>query len=350
MVAKQLENLGCPSWTTDINEELDPSSLATTSPLTLRIFAYVSDQGSDQARLRKVMAVDTSRQPLTLYIDMDCAMHNCHLIEKGSNYLIDARLGALNKKFKLFNTLAKVCNLWRDSVRAIFAQWASLHGSEAACRHAGILPPRCLSGRWGSAFGMKAILNQAGQDQVSSVFHSVFDRKSGRPKKQEDDNEEPIIDLCVDAQRAYQVQSSRWAREAVNALDDAVFWIASQLSERCGGPLSGPGGLLRFLEHQFTAEEMVKGGSHLLRLVTKEADALSEKYVALLAGDAVWLQELLTLAALQTASTPILEADLLEFWVALTLYHASSLHRRLVQPTKRCSCGFELMGNTHLVN
>ena len=95
---------------------------------------------------------------------------------------------------------------------------------------------------------------------------------------------------------------------------------------------------------------MVKGGSHLLRLVTKEADALSEKYVALLAGDAVWLQELLTLAALQTASTPILEADLLEFWVALTLYHASSLHRRLVQPTKRCSCGFELMGNTHLVN
>eukprot|EP00969_Alexandrium_andersonii_P332536 14695136-Alexandrium_andersonii.AAC.1 len=135
---------------------------------------------------------------------------------------------------------------------------------------------------------MKSILNQAGQYQVSSVFHAVFDRKSGRPKKQEDNaaDEEPV-DLCVDAQRAYQVQSSRWALEAVNALDDAVFWIASQLSERCGGPLSGPGGLLRFLEHQFTAEEMVKGGSHLLRLVTKEADALSEKYVALLAGDAV---------------------------------------------------------------
>eukprot|EP00969_Alexandrium_andersonii_P005056 218908-Alexandrium_andersonii.AAC.1 len=82
---------------------------------------------------------------------------------------------------------------------------------------------------------------------------------------------------------------------------------------------------------------MVRGsasGSHLMRLVTTEADAFAQKYVDMLTGDSSWLREIATMSALAEAAS-VQEADVLEIFVALALYHAASLHRRIVQPTKR---------------
>ena len=77
LMSKQLASLGCPHWTTK-----HAGQPCLGSGIVLDVFAFTADQGPDEARLRKIITVQTMDTKSTIVFDYDCALHNGHIIDK----------------------------------------------------------------------------------------------------------------------------------------------------------------------------------------------------------------------------------------------------------------------------
>eukprot|EP00959_Pyramimonas_sp_CCMP1952_P382405 8012953-Pyramimonas_sp.AAC.1 len=81
LVLKQLKSLGCPLWKDMV---FDPAC-----DDTLVVLFNVTDGGSDQKKVRKIITVLTAVMSHVLYCDLSCLEHQRHLVVKGGLDLID---------------------------------------------------------------------------------------------------------------------------------------------------------------------------------------------------------------------------------------------------------------------
>ena len=97
-----------------------------------------------------------------------CTMHGQHLITKDMLDVLERTLQELNCGWKFFSGLAKLMHVWRDDARKFYMQWLRAYGPRSANEHARKMPPKCLSGRWGSTSMVCQFLERGEQSKVKN--------------------------------------------------------------------------------------------------------------------------------------------------------------------------------------
>ena len=348
MIEKQLTGMGCPAW-----------YKRDTAP-QFSVYTYTSDQGSDQKCFRtQHFRMDVAPIRNKLALDIDCAMHNGHLIDKEATVQSDLFLRETAcRDWRMFNTLAKTANLWREHSQKVFRCWADLHGARSGLDHAKAIMPKCLASRFGSSFLVADRLDDLGKARVLPVFKQVL-KKRVKGAKEDDDTDLMGTDVPQQATAKDQLRFethvvqehrrtyNRWAREVLVAFKDELFWIMLRIQVRFQTILDGRHGLQPFLMKVFTEEQRSEGGSHMMRLVSDIAvDVMTQFEDVLVSIDGSptdWYQPLVTLLSLMVddgisaAATQVSEEDLNQYVVVMALLHASSFHRRIYDPVHSSS-------------
>ena len=164
LLSKQLRSVGCPSWRPVLEEP---------NAGVIEIFAYTSDRGSDQAKVRKVMNVEVLQSPSRLFVDSDCMMHASQLSFRSTLSALDTWLADSGRSWRFFSSLAKLSNLWRERARAVFKAGRELFGIDWATDHVRVMVPACISGRWGSVAAVEDYFLKADLDRVRAILRAV---------------------------------------------------------------------------------------------------------------------------------------------------------------------------------
>ena len=143
------------------------------------------DHGPDQVGSRKLFDADckssvpTATEPTAYVWHMrdDCSCHQYQLEVKNEMVMMNGCMAYLGSKHNYFPTLAKTMNLWRAYFRRIFTTWRQQLGWASAKKYTGKTPPRCLSGRWGSASASEDYLPLETEDEyMDTVLIVSFSR------------------------------------------------------------------------------------------------------------------------------------------------------------------------------
>lgn len=178
-----------------------------------------------------------------MFIDANCGMHQMHLSVQAGLRRIERHVQRQKRHWKYFASVSKIMHCWRERARPVFETWRRLHGDESAVAHAKALPPRCISGRWGSISASEHVLDYAGSVKVRTVFAIAMDKMD----KKTDAAAAPLEDeaglasiangpalaaqlaaaasaageldeMRIEAQQAYSQRMGRWKREALQAV------------------------------------------------------------------------------------------------------------------------------------
>ena len=211
--------------------------------------------------------------------------------------------------------------------QAIFAAWKTLWGDGEAMKHASRLPPRCLSGRWGSMYQTEEFVLGAGP-QLAATLQHAFGGHGAAPAAAaaEDVLEECPDELRVEAMQAYRQRLGQWRRDTLAAVEGESFWRMLRIIHLPHGILNN---FLSWPQKPVDAEAEQGQGSHLAQLVDGKALRFAERLSGLV-EDLSWLVEIL-----QGCDGPT-RATLHCAGILLCLHHAAAFHRRVVRPLDGC--------------
>ena len=137
ILLKHLESIGAPTWRTQ-----------PASPKHCETFLYVSDRGSDQAKMRTILPHDVRSITVFLF-SVDCFDHALQCNEQGALKLIDLKLKGWGKQWLYYSSCVKLGHTWRgyhfQMYKTILTGYGPIIG--AAARY---LCPICDAGRWGA--------------------------------------------------------------------------------------------------------------------------------------------------------------------------------------------------------
>ena len=99
----------------------------------------------------------------------------------------------------------------------MLAAWATIYGEARANMCAKRLPPRPITGRWGTASAAEAALLICGEVKLPNIFfHALIDGRRGRRSASE------TVDVDG-TDEDYSERLSRWLREAYAELINSSF-------------------------------------------------------------------------------------------------------------------------------
>ena len=147
----------------------------------LKVWCATTDAGSDVAHGRRLVAAAVSGSLYKLFFDVDCFMHQFHILVLGLLYGMDEFIMALfgnDGGPRYYTVLASVLHVWRDNCAEIYAEFKRQYGFVVAQASASKIPPRPISGRWGRKSKCEQYLLRADPTQVASVFDAVLNKRT----------------------------------------------------------------------------------------------------------------------------------------------------------------------------
>jgi hypothetical protein len=127
LVRKHLASLGVPLWNVPRSDHL-------------HVFVCTTDQGSDQAKFRRLALAESMPCDGILFMEMNCLMHQGQLCVRSGLPLADAALREVGSPCKVFATLAKLVNTWRDSHKAARRPAVTLSVAHSLLRCHSVVP------------------------------------------------------------------------------------------------------------------------------------------------------------------------------------------------------------------
>lgn len=200
MTKKQMESLGCPTWSDLRNDDGDSGSIFFHSGWN--IFLQTTDRGSNELAARQLNAALYDCGPRSIYIDNDCLEHATHLCVMAGLAEADSLLD-----FKYFASCAVLGNVLRDIGQILFPTWANLFGDSDALLHARRLFPKALSGRWGSVHDFEERCLQCTGQKLSIVLKRILDEKIQKTESSMQNPSEKVAWLTITKQCAIHNQS-----------------------------------------------------------------------------------------------------------------------------------------------
>ena len=182
LMAAQVSSLGIKSWQDaqqQPQQEQGPQEREQQQHLT--VWAICTDAGGDAAAARRQVVLQSATQPCCLVFDLDCLMHQFHLVVKSSlMHLQTTAREILGLNWKYCSTLAMLLHLWRDNARRVHKCWQERYPEDANCCMR--MPPKFIGGRWGSISGCENYLLQCpSRDHAAEVLlEAVGAQKTGR--------------------------------------------------------------------------------------------------------------------------------------------------------------------------
>jgi hypothetical protein len=346
--------------------------------LTLRVWLYTSDHGPDQAKMRKVMRAQAAQCQDTLFLDIDCLMHQSQLGVKSLLVRIDEHLGFMGAKWRYFGSVAKVLHIWRDNSKRVFDIFGTMFGQAAATMCAKAKPPQCISGRWGSISKAEKRLLDIGQSMFVPVLAVSLACKKGKAfanpntnpclqlvdavgihlselrgagahvdathlagviadETQDQEQEDKIVSAAgpdldtmrIEAQTLHKAKMGRWARESLQAVCDGLLWLMMRISSVARAPHDH---LLFYLQSTLTEEQLDIDGGHVARLQAGRAIEIYEGFSKSIT-ETDWLSIVANNVSIHSAKLflPRLHEAILD----LILLSAATFHRRILEPLER---------------
>ena len=215
------------------------------------VMADTTDAGSDQCARRRHIQAAVATLPGFFYLDVNCALHQYHLIIKDNLQILDDFLKSLppeeSQGFQAYAAnLAKCTNFWRSHVSSFIDAWEAVHGfgrvsartkpKPVAYRR---FPLAVISGRWGSVESCESFFIERSRTLLEPVFLSVLSQymKAG-PKKSKKTSQAPAqrpTDVDVQDRRsndlldqaddrdAYHMKLSKWADGSLKTIRSSLF-------------------------------------------------------------------------------------------------------------------------------
>lgn len=206
----------------------------------LYIFCVTEDCGADQkAQRQKLLSFFSEHIDVEnpedddmwncWFWDMDCLVHQFHLIVASQLTLMDSCLRFLEQTFTYYSALAKMVYTWRN------------HSTEMMDRYepdefpSQQLPPAPCAARWGCVHEIEAFMVAAGCQNVASKFTSACEaiaaRKSSKPLKP--NKTQQLDEIALDEYKAFQIKMSKYMGAAVTAANSSIFWFFLLVSFTC---------------------------------------------------------------------------------------------------------------------
>ena len=143
LISKQILSLGAPLWSLPV--------ASSGSRDVFAIWVITTDDGSDENKSRRLITEVCNDHHTTLVFEGECLKHQYQLgvqtgIDGGDSLL--AAIGGNAASY--YATLAKLMNIWRENAMKIHNVFQQHHGSLRASSCTTKVPPKCISGRWGS--------------------------------------------------------------------------------------------------------------------------------------------------------------------------------------------------------
>eukprot|EP00959_Pyramimonas_sp_CCMP1952_P446946 9358281-Pyramimonas_sp.AAC.1 len=123
-----------------------------------------------------------------------------------------------------WSTIAKLMHAWRANAVRIFKIWNQLYPDGSAMHATSKVPPRPITGRWGSVRDCENHILRCDPDRLTTVLHSAL---GGDPRAEIDHAKMTgLAELGVAEQVACSAQMGKWTKDALDALRDPFFWLA----------------------------------------------------------------------------------------------------------------------------
>jgi hypothetical protein len=105
--------------------------------MSIHMFFDTTDAGPDPSARRRRIRAGVAEIPFILYFDMNCLLHQYHIIVKDSLSMIDSFLkefAAMCAEFKMdskftgyVGSMAKLIHFWRERVAQFIDAWELVH-------------------------------------------------------------------------------------------------------------------------------------------------------------------------------------------------------------------------------
>lgn len=272
-------------------------------------------------------------------------MHQMQLMVQWVLERVDSRLVRLRRRWKYFGTVAKILHLWREHVRACFEKWVARFGNGPAMKHCAKLPPRVVSGRWGSIRSGETAIETAGCDQLCPVLTDVLSKKAllniapaivhlplpdavAEPMNPSAlaDQSGDLDSMRVEAVQAHKEKIGRWSREALAAVADHIFWSLVRFVPATRETFEHG---LAWLQRVDTADDLNENGGKISQLQAFKASQMAQSFQRV-------LEETDWDAVLQVSTlSDDMAAELHELILELILGGGANYDQRINQETAR---------------
>ena len=313
--------------------------------------ADTTDAGADQVARRRHMMSAVADLNGFFYLDVNCALHQFHLMVKDNLQILENFLGSLpacfSQGFEAYTSnLAKCANFWRTHVSHFIDSWEAIHGPSKASDRTKPepvayrrFPLQVISGRWGSIESCESFFIERSRELLEPVFLSVLSKymkaagTKKKPKKmakeskedgaaaaagssadKPDQQQKPGADLLDQAEEreAYRLKLSKWADGALKTIKSPLFWLFLHVGSQARSPLS-----------MFFAWAQKNSDKRLIQqLVTGRAQEFQEEFDKLIQTFSTWFA-----AAVKDAGAEGLPAELMNLARTLAfklVVHASA--------------------------
>lgn len=306
MVTRHVQSVGAHVWN-------DPS-VTDADGNVFHMYVSTSDAGCDESKAREYMRNAMYRQSHCFFWEADCLGHVTHLVSK--KLLITAQEIVMKlipcEVSGYFSSVAMLSNVWREHSIQIQKAFKELFGEDRAQHCAKCLPPRCLSGRWGSVSAVEAFLLKAERDELEAVFQKALRAPRRRPVRKQ-----PVDDL--DAIAEYTERIGKWRTGALASLACPNFFTVMGVIHGVRGPLDH---FLAFVRTHDYREEHSLGC--LAELVCGRASSFSQEYDLMLNPECTLWQPVFDRSRLS------IQAVLGEAIIMCVLQQAADFDRRVV--------------------
>ena len=333
LVLKQLQGMGCPSWTEAVASHQAPPRHGEQLVTCL---LSTSDCGPDQAATRKHIHAAVADSPGILYIDTNCLIHQSHLICRSGLKFLDRCIHKdLGKSFRYYSTLAKICHLWQDNAARMFAEWHRRFGAHSSIKNAERPPPRCIAGRWGSCHETEERLLKPGADgqMTTQVLAHVLRNKRTNAAEVLDHPAEPAVDEHhVEEMQMYRAKLNKWSSSVLGAIFDPTWWALVNISYATRKPL------MKFLLFQQRSTAVPGKATGSTRCCTSLVGLLAVSKAAEIEGEfSLVAQDASGILASALDAIPEDERQHVNKLAAfLNAHYAAGFHKRIVSVVNGC--------------
>eukprot|EP00959_Pyramimonas_sp_CCMP1952_P136803 2862731-Pyramimonas_sp.AAC.1 len=181
LIKKQLKNVGVPHW-----DEL-------SSPTCPHAHLSCTDAGGDIKAARANIASDVSvLNPMIMFLDIDCLMHQSSLGTVDSLKVADSVLSRLTAKQASLaamadvdpaefpqtysSSLMKVMNTWREHAATLYFIWKDIDCR--SCHMVETMPPRMIPTRWGTKDACEELILSLPRDTFIESLRLTLDKRT----------------------------------------------------------------------------------------------------------------------------------------------------------------------------
>ena len=226
---KCMECLGVPTWMDEKSKIASDPTLLDAKVDFIRTYVITSDAGSDIASAQRMAEVACQEIPWVLILTNFCLLHQLHLLVRK---LLEAtsivyQCFSTNHEQTYWSSVATVLHAWRESSATILAEWDRDDPSKVSKDTIRKVPPRPITGRWGSFHRCLDHLLKVNRHTLIQCMSIIFSAVKKQTK-----SASQRCQIGGDDDENYHDRVTKWRRLCLAHMQDDGWYFLNQVVQR----------------------------------------------------------------------------------------------------------------------